>query len=504
VSRRETAKMEISMRSNYMSSTNRSNELPDIYQHDSLTSNFASRRSQTMMPWRPTTYQLVSSNFNETNGTMRHNSSLISPLQTRAALTELEGIRIPTVYSAARNALYTRYTPNDWLKHSMDSFRTSDTSRQMGERLRYDTMRLGNETNDKTKRTQDESSKKLGERITDTNYWKNELDNELNSVIGEAGKLGEAKAVAEKFLQETENPLHVAQECLYNREKRQGVDLVHDNVEKDLLGEIDVIKSCQYKIQGLIDKAANQLNGNRAAQHELEKDKRDKFLSLKLDESAQSLSNHSAGINFHSGVERIDNCLSIPETWAKSSDNNIKISKSEREKSKSLREEIERAINECSTEMWNQWNKVNVSLTQRIQETTDTKNKTQSHLNKVLQEIFDMEKNVDYLKKCIHDKESPLMVAETRLNTRLRRPNMELCRDPAQHRLVSEVYEIRETVEQLKARLAEAENSLQVLMRSRSILENDLSVKNNSLFIDREKCEALRKTYPMGSKLAFA
>lgn len=492
------------MRSNFMTSTNRSSELPNIYQHDSLTSNFSSRRSQTMMPWRPTTYQLASSNFHDTNGKGLLNSSVISPLQTKAALTELEGIRVPTIYSAARNALYTRCTPNDWLRHSLDSFRTSDKSRQQGERLRYDTLRLGQETDDKTKRAQDESGKKLGERITDTSYWKNELDNELNAVIAETAKLGDTKAVAEKFLQETENPLHISQECIYNREKRQGVDLVHDNVEKDLLGEIDVIKSCQCKMQALIERAANQLDANRSAQHELEKDKRDKFLSLKLDESAQSLSNHSAGINFHTGVERIDNCLSIPETWAKASDNNIKISKSEREKSKALREEIERAINECSTELWTQWNRVNASLTQRIQESTDMKNKVQSHLSKVLQEVFDMEKNVEYLKKCIHDKESPLMVAETRLNTRLRRPNMELCRDPAQHRLVSEVYEIRETVEQLRARLAEAENSLQVLMRSRSILENDLSVKSNSLFIDREKCEALRKTYPMALKLALA
>ena len=52
-----------------------------------------------------------------------------------------------------------------------------------------------------------------------------------------------------------------------------------------------------------------------------------------------------------------------------------------------------------------------------------------------MQEIFDMEKNIELLKKCIGDKEAPMQVAQTRLATRTRRPNVESCRDPVQHRL---------------------------------------------------------------------
>ena len=55
----------------------------------------------------------------------------------------------------------------------------------------------------------------------------------------------------------------------------------------------------------------------------------------------------------------------------------------------------------------------------------------------VLQEIFDMEKNIEFLKKAIQDKEAPMQVAQTRLDTRIRRPNVELCRDPVQHRYSS-------------------------------------------------------------------
>ena len=45
-----------------------------------------------------------------------------------------------------------------------------------------------------------------------------------------------------------------------------------------------------------------------------------------------------------------------------------------------------------------------------------------------------MEKNIELLKKSIQDKQAPMQVAQTRLDIRTRRPNVELCRDPVQHR----------------------------------------------------------------------
>ena len=69
-------------------------------------------------------------------------------------------------------------------------------------------------------------------------------------------------------------------------------------------------------------------------------------------------------------------------------------------------------------------------------------------------------------------------------------------------RLVEEVFEIQETVDRLKAKLRESENALQHLLRTKSSLEHDLNVKNNSLFIDRERCMGLRKTFPLAPRVA--
>lgn len=51
-----------------------------------------------------------------------------------------------------------------------------------------------------------------------------------------------------------------------------------------------------------------------------------------------------------------------------------------------------------------------------------------------LQGIFQTEMLIESLKKALRDKDSPLKVAQTRLEERTRRPNMELCRDNPHHR----------------------------------------------------------------------
>lgn len=75
------------------------------------------------------------------------------------------------------------------------------------------------------------------------------MQNEIDYLVDEMAKLNESKRVAEKVLVEIENPLHVAQECLYYREQRQSTDLVHDDPEKCLLQVISI-----YLINFLIKK----------------------------------------------------------------------------------------------------------------------------------------------------------------------------------------------------------------------------------------------------------
>ena len=59
----------------------------------------------------------------------------------------------------------------------------------------------------------------------------------------------------------------------------------------------------------------------------------------------------------------------------------------------------------------------------------------------VLGEISSMEKNIIELNKAVADKKGAMMVSQSRLSERTERPNVELCRDPVQYRLIEEVSE---------------------------------------------------------------
>lgn len=79
----------------------------------------------------------------------------------------------------------------------------------------------------------------------------------------------------------------------------------------------------------------------------------------------------------------ITGSVSLPESWAKFSNDNILRSQRERNASKGLRSDSDSVMQETSNEMWTQHNNVNVSFDGRIAETMDARNSIQNHLAKV-------------------------------------------------------------------------------------------------------------------------
>ncbi|XP_045381128.1 tektin-3 [Lemur catta] len=439
------------------------------------------------LPWRPSRYYKVASNL-----------PTLAPYCTRS-----ERVSESTVppFVSNRTTLFTRYTPDDWYRSNLTNYQESNTSRHNSERLRVDTSRLIQDKYQQTRKTQTDSTQNLGERVNDIGFWKSEIIHELDEMIGETNALTDVKKRLERALVEMEAPLQVARECLFHREKRMGIDLVHDEAEKELLTEVDAILCCQERMKLHLDKAIAQLASDRAAQHELEKDLSDKQTAYRIDDKCQHLRNTSEGISFFRGVERVDATISVPESWAKFTDDNILCSQSERAASAKLRDDTENLLVVTANEMWNQFNKVNLAFTSRIAETADAKNKIQIHLAKTLQEIFQTEMTIESIKKAIRDKTAFLKVAQTRLDERTRRPNIELCRDTAQLRLVNEVYEVDDTIQTLQQRLRDAEDTLQSLVHTKATLEHDLAVKANTLYIDQEKCMSMRKSFPSTLRL---
>ncbi|XP_005150756.2 tektin-5 [Melopsittacus undulatus] len=408
--------------------------------------------------------------------------------------------RPPTVLPELCSSLHARYSTRDWHHANMVQLKGSEVSRCCASRMNVDSVRLMKDKDQLTYQMQEDSQRNLGERISNIDYWQSELTYELECLLKENQALETMKKRLECAVDELQGPLKVALECLYHREKRKGIDLVHDDVEKNLIKETDVFKESQEILKKFAEKISQQLGINRDAQHALEQDLSDKNSAHFIDEKCFNLRKTSDSISFYYGVEKADKTVSVPATWAKFSEDNIRYSQHARANSIKLREDAEVTLESTSEEMWNQFNSTNLAFNKRIAQVADAKNKLQTQLARVLQEIFQTEDTIMLLERSIKAKEYPLKVAQTRLEARTKRPNIELCRDAPQFQLVTEVYTIDDTIQTLKQRLQEARDTLHVLMVNKSNLEHDIAVKANSLYIDK-KCMNMRNVFPSTPRL---
>lgn len=319
------------------------------------------------------------------------------------------------------------------------------------------------------------------------------MDRKLAEITEEIDTLLDYKGRLEKALQACEEPLAISQTCLYNRENRISIDLVHDKVEKELLKEVEVIQGVMALLERTLEQTVEQIRLNRSAKYYLEKDLKDKASARGIDSLCAELNNNISGISFRANVVRIDSQSVTPQEWAAFSNANIKKADREKTSSITLRAAIDGILKQTADDMQAQCNAVDVAFQERVAEMKDAKTKLEQHLDKVQGEISAQEKNIIELKRAIEDKNGPMMVSQSRLSERTGRPNIELCRDPVQYRLIEEVNEIQTSVNNLVETLNQAEAELKGLTRNQLLLEEDIQVKANSVFIDEVQCVQIRE-----------
>ncbi|CAH2091517.1 unnamed protein product [Euphydryas editha] len=317
-------------------------------------------------------------------------NTMVDPCYTPAGMAT-EPLRFPNLVTgfdrspehAARAALYTRYTQNEWNQNSIKNYNESDAKRNFSERVRNDIMRMLRETDEIGTQGQRDSGRRIGERITDTTFWRNEVSIEMERLVATCEKLNDTRRQLERAIAGIEGPLHIVQECLYHREKRQGLEQVHDAVEQSLLKEVATLRECQDKFRNMLEKVRQQSKNCRATQHELETDLRNKEYALGIDNMCHQLNNFSKGLQFYAGIERYDPTVCDAARWAAASAATLQRSQSERAKAVQMLSDAENLINVSATEIWDQWSNTNSAFTRRIAETIEIKNKLQLHLHKV-------------------------------------------------------------------------------------------------------------------------
>lgn len=167
------------------------------------------RNTQPPFALNPTSNLWRSSNFLRSGG----GGAMVQGFSSSSSTILRENpdlLRAKTMfYPSSRTSLVTRYLPDDWHKSNQNNYRDSESSRKSAERLRRDTLRLMQDKEQQTRRTQEDTSKNIGQRLNDIVFWRSELSHELDNIVTETAGLGEVRKRLERALAETEGPLQV-------------------------------------------------------------------------------------------------------------------------------------------------------------------------------------------------------------------------------------------------------------------------------------------------------
>jgi len=389
-----------------------------------------------------------------------------------------------------------RFSTEEWTLSNHTNYSNAEQNRKIAEHIRAEADRLVKETDETTVKTQEESTKRIDQRLTDIKHWTSQVDNTKTETLKELEQLLDYKRRIENSLSGyLDRNRALTRKCLQLRENRKGIDLVHDEIQKELIKELEMIQAIEGLLQRTLEQVEEQIRVCRSADYYLGKELNDKFTAFNIDTKCHVLSNKDAGAGAqrHLGSDKITPNSVTPEDWERFSHDNIQKAERNKNAAQNLRSVVDSVLEQTREDLVKQCATTDAAFRRRIQDTERALEKDIDHHAKVLAEIKEVEETIEKLGKAIAEKQPPLMVAETRLNERTDRPNIELCRDAPQYRLIGEVAQINESIRRLHEQLCEAQEQLKQLIRNQLQLEEDIDIKKHTLEIDRELCLPERK-----------
>ncbi|OWK11426.1 TEKT4 [Cervus elaphus hippelaphus] len=169
-----------------------------------------------------------------------------------------------------------KYLLDEWFQNCYARYHQAFADRDQSERQRHESQQLAAETEALAQRTQQDSTRKVGERLQDMHGWKSELQRQVGELVSETELLLAQKQRLERALDATAGPFSIVTDNLQCRERRQHPDLVRDCVEIELLKEAELIRNIQELLKRTIMQAVSQTRLNREHKETCEMDWSDK------------------------------------------------------------------------------------------------------------------------------------------------------------------------------------------------------------------------------------
>ncbi|KAF7211433.1 tektin-2 [Nothobranchius furzeri] len=392
-----------------------------------------------------------------------------------------------------------RHSVSAWHDNNHQLFATAQHERKVSSAIRQEGRSLRSETSSRTAWDESDTSRRLSERVWDVARWKDVLERCAQKVDEEMEALTLSKEQTEMVLAATAVPLEVSSECLTLREGRQGPELVHDPVEEQLKKEVELIEGVQRRLQQNIHQVFEQLCILQEIRHQLTSDLQNKMDALDIDMSCLSLNIKSPDISLKTNPTRIPPGSSTPQEWVQFSHFNVARAHEAMQASQRMREDTSLAAAQMNNELETQRRATEFALRKRTHQQEQARDQLLWQIKNTEEEMTYMETDIRGLDADLQAKAASLKLAHTRLESRTRRPGVDLCRDQVQHGLVAEVQQLETTIQTLKQKLSEAQLSLQKMKLHHSRMLQDLSRKQEALSLEQRSSNTRARLRPTPS-----
>ncbi|KAI3381154.1 hypothetical protein SNEBB_009531 [Seison nebaliae] len=389
-----------------------------------------------------------------------------------------------------------RFTHPEWRRTNKDKHLMSEIDRRNAELLCATSEQTDLASIEVNTKNVNDVNQQLDVRIDDIDYWKKELERKLDDLKKETDYLLTYKNRLIHSVDDLVEPMKITRLCLSEREKRTDIDLVHDEVQMNLLKEETINDGCKNLLEKTLSDVEEQLRLNRKYIYQLEQDIKGKEKSKNIDEYTKELSEENSNLQFHSDeIKRTSSNALTPNEWKELSNQLIIKAENTRSQSEQLRRIAQQIIEQTTNDINSQIHKTNVAFENRIFEEKLAKAKLEDQIKEVDQQIRNLEEVEKLLDGSIRKRFSEIKLTHTRLDSRNDRKDAELCADPAHFALLKQLAENECNLERLQSLVMNAEKQLRKLKADRLMLYQDLATKTNTIHIDEATClEGFRKS----------
>ncbi|KAF5269263.1 hypothetical protein FQR65_LT02564 [Abscondita terminalis] len=396
----------------------------------------------------------------------------------------------------------TRYSEGEWRRHNEEIINKAKNGQQSANLLEWNGARCLEQSSSDNDKNQEDSTKRLYQRVQLVHKWKCELEMSIAAASEEITYLEEQRVRLKSAGAVLTLPESICGECIERRTGRLDPDLVRDEVEEELIKEMALISEIRETFARTLKDVELQLLEDKTAKQRLEYDWCDKTIAHELESVNCALNNKSTILMFKPGSTIFPEEQSSEAHWENFTRETLQEGEATRQRSLTLRGTLDAILMNASKDLRAQANRVDTALSKNIACNEQLRITLENELLKILQRLANIENLIDKTRDAIRRQDVTIKTAQTRLDNRLLRPRVENCRDEAHYGLIEEVKNIGENVAGLSAQLKSAERAQAELIQARMDLEREIMIKRKTLEIDRTRIQTLRSHYPSATALA--